>query len=121
MKRSMVLALVILGWTNLGRAEMTPEQARKLYEKVSPAFVAVQYVWETELGRREIVGAGVIVNEEGLVMIPLSLVHPQIPDKQLKEFKVIVPSQAKDPEELDAEFVGRDERNNVAFVRAKEK
>ena len=122
MRLATFLTLVLtLAIAPLTRAAISPAELRKLYDRVTPAFVAVQFVWETELGRREVVGAGVVVNEEGLIMTPLSLVHPQIPDKQLKEFKVIVPTQAKDPDELDAVFVGRDERNNVAFVLPGEK
>src|SRR3954470_1367019 len=109
MKRMTVLVMLLLA-ARVVLAEVSPEAARKLYESKTPSFVAVQYVWESELGRRELVGAGVVVNDEGLIMTPLSLFHPQIPDKQLKEFKVIVPSQKQDAEELDAIFVGRDER-----------
>jgi serine protease Do len=115
---ALVLLVMILA-ASVARAEVSAEAARELYEKVTPSFVAVQYVWESELGRRELVGAGVVVNKEGLVMTPLSLFHPQIPDKQMKEFKVIVPSQSKDAEELDATFVGRDERSEVGFVKVK--
>src|SRR6266545_3153244 len=121
MRRFLGVVIVTLMLVRAVSAQMTPAEARKIYERVTPALVAVQYVWESELGRRELVGAGVVVNEEGLVMTPLSLFHPQVPDKQMKEFKVIVPSTTKDPEELEAEFVGRDERTDVAFVKAKEK
>jgi serine protease Do len=121
MKRLMMMAAMVMWVARMVSAQVTPEAARKIYEARTPSFVAVQYVWESELGKRELVGAGVVVNEEGLIMTPLSLFHPQIPDKQLKEFKIIVPSQKADAEELDAIFVGRDERSSVAFVKAKEK
>jgi S1-C subfamily serine protease len=116
--------LVLLGCLMIARgvgAAMDPEASRKLYDRVTPSLVAVQYVWESELGRRELVGAGVVVSEDGLVMVPISLVDTRIPDGQMKEFKVLVPSQEHDPDELDAEFVGRDERSNVGFVKPKEK
>src|SRR5918992_4401622 len=37
----------------------------------------------------------------------------------MKEFKIIIPSQDADPQEIDAVFEGRDERTQMAFVRPK--
>jgi serine protease Do len=82
--------------------------------------VAVQFVWETELGRRELVGAGIVVEEGGLVMMSIAAADLRIPDEQMKDFKIIVPRFDKDPDEVEAVFQGRDERTNLAFVRAKE-
>jgi S1-C subfamily serine protease len=98
-----------------------PETAQQLFERVKPSLVAVQYTWDTELGRREWIFAGVVVGGDGLVMVPLQAVAEHIPDEQMKEFKVIVPKEDGDPDELDAVFQGRDERCEVAFVKTKEK
>src|SRR5688572_16152760 len=114
----LVLALFITNPIAHGGVE--PELARKLYERVSPSLVAVQFVWETELGRRELVGPGVIVGAEGLVMMSIATVDLRIPDEQMKDFKIIVPRFDKDNEEIDAVFQGRDERTNLAFVKTKE-
>jgi serine protease Do len=100
------------------RADVAPEAARKLYQDVTPSLVAVQYAWVSELGRRELVGAGVVVGED-LVMLPIALVSPQIPDAQMKDFKIIVPREQSDPDEIDAVFQGRDERTDMALVKAK--
>ena len=80
-----VLLLAGVSW-----ASVPPETSRRLYEQVTPSLVAVQYAWVTELGRHELIGAGVIVGED-LVLVPLEFVSPQIPDEQMKDFKVIVP------------------------------
>jgi serine protease Do len=61
------------------------------------------------------------VGEEGLVMTSLALFNPAIPDEQMKEFKIIVPRDETDDLELDAVFLGRDERTGLAFVRTKDK
>ncbi len=53
-------------------------------------------------------------------MTPLAAFNIQIPDEQMQEFKVIVPSQTQDPQEFEAVFQGRDERTNLAFVKTKE-
>src|SRR5690606_23906966 len=53
---------------------------------------------------------------------PISMFNLQFfPDEQMKDFKIIIPSQEQDAEEVDAIFVGRDERANVAYVKAKSK
>jgi serine protease Do len=72
----------------------------------------------SELAKREIVGCGVVVRDDGLVMVPLPMVSTFIPDEQMKEFKIVIPSDTGDPEELDATFQGRDERYDVGFVKA---
>ena len=123
MRRYLIPSLLVVALfiTNpIARGGVEPELARKLYERVSPSLVAVQFVWETELGRRELVGAGVVVGEDGLVMISIATVDLRIPDEQMKDFKIIVPRFDKDNEEIDAVFQGRDERTNLAFVKTKE-
>ena len=94
--------------------------AVKQYQAVTPSLVAVQYVWESELGRREIVGAGIVVSDDGLVMTSIALLGSQIPDAQMKDFKIIVPSDNGDPQELDAIFQGRDERTDTAYLKTKQ-
>src|SRR5947209_15589916 len=92
-------------------AAVTPKVAQDLYDHVSPSLVAVQYVWQTELGRRELTGAGIIVSDDGLVMASLfPMFSPNIPDEQMKEFKILVPRENDEPQELEAVFQGRDER-----------
>src|SRR5438128_1473648 len=96
-----------------GASAISPDAAQKLVKDVSPALVAVQYTYDGELGRRELVGAGLVVSDDGLVMTSMALMPQVLPDVQMKDFKLIVPGD--DLTEIDAEFVGRDERSNVAF------
>lgn len=98
-------------------ADPAAATADKLYTRVSPSFVAVKYTWDFELRRQELIGPGLVVSADGLVMCPLGVFNTVIPDAQMKDFKIIVPSQEKDADEVEAEFVGRDERTNVAFLR----
>jgi len=91
--------------------------AQKLYDATTPSLVAVKYTWDSERGRQDLIGAGVVVGADGLIMTPISLVDMRIPDAQMKDFKIIIPRRDVDNEEIDAILVGRDERTNVAFVR----
>ena len=94
-----------------------PDTAR-LYQQVRKSLVAVQYTWESELGRHEVIGAGIVVRDDGLVMAPMAVFDVRIPDEQMKAFKILVPSDRGDAEEIDAKFLGRDERSDVAFLQA---
>ena len=97
---------------------ISPEAAQKLYDQAAPSLVAVRFTWENELGRRELTGAGVVVGGDGLIMSPISVFDQRIPDEQMRDFTVVVAHEDRDPEEIDAEFLGRDERTNMAFLRA---
>lgn len=123
MKRSLVSIVAGLPLVIAASLQAAPDKsvAAGVYEKASASLVAVQYVWENEAGRREITAVGVVVGEGGLVMVPMLVIPPQfIPDAQAKEFKIIVPKVETDHEELEATFIGRDERNQVAFIKLKD-
>src|ERR1700755_158735 len=100
MKRIIFPLLLLFFWLTPTRADVTPETAQKLLETVTPSLVAVQVTWEYEYGKFEYVGPGVVVSDDGLVMMTLAVVSPTIPDSQLKDFKIIVPRADKDDEEL---------------------
>jgi S1-C subfamily serine protease len=119
--RLLITSIVLLLASSVVHAGVGPEATQKLHERVTPSLVAVQYTWESELGRRELVGAGIVVREDGLVICQLGVFDMRIPDDQLKEFKIIVPDPAgNDPAELDARMHGRDERYNLVFLQPKE-
>src|SRR4051794_7749901 len=100
-------------------ADVGPDVAQKLYERVTPSLVAVKFTWESELGRRELTGAGIVVSDDGLVLTTIGVVDQRIPDAQMKDFKILIPSQEHDADEIPAEFQGRDERTHLAFIKAK--
>lgn len=120
MPRRISLPSLVLLWATTAFANVTPKVAQDLYDRVTPSLVAVQYVWQNELGRRELTGAGIVVSEDGLVMAPIAMFNPNIPDEQMKEFKILVPRENDEPQELDAVFQGRDERTSMAFIKTKE-
>jgi S1-C subfamily serine protease len=93
--------------------------ARQLYDRVSPSLVAVKFTYVGETYRRDLTVPGIVVGDDGLVMIPMQAVNEAIPDEQLKDFKIIIPKMEVDSEEVDAVFQGRDERCGMAFVKAK--
>ncbi|HUB24191.1 MAG TPA: PDZ domain-containing protein [Tepidisphaeraceae bacterium] len=116
-----ICLLMLLCAGRLAIADPTPaDSPQEFYDRVRPAMVAVKYEWNSELGKQDIIGAGVVVRKDGLVMMQMLLVSPVIPDAQMKNFKIIVPSDTQDYKEVDATFLGRDERTDLGFVQAKE-
>lgn len=101
-------------------AALAEQNPQELYDRVSPSLVAVKYTWETELERHELIGAGVVIGKEGVVVAPIALFGMVVPDDQMKDFKIIVPHQDKEHDEIDAVLLGRDERSNLAFLKTKE-
>ena len=112
---SMLLIMTCLSCPALA---VTPETAQKLVKDVTPSLVAVQYTYDGELGRRDFVGAGLVVGEDGLVITSITFTPQLLPDVQMKDFKIIIPGD--ELKEIDATFVGRDERSNLTFIRANE-
>ncbi|MGA2232510.1 MAG: PDZ domain-containing protein [Tepidisphaeraceae bacterium] len=115
----MLLARMALGQATQPAAE--DGALHDFYERVRPALVVVQYQWDSELAKRQITGCGIVVREDGLVMVPLQLASTEIPDSQMKDFKIILPSDTQDQTEIDATFEGRDERSESAFIKVSPK
>lgn len=114
--RTALIALLLLA-PGL-RAGVDPKAAQDLYNRVTPSLVVVRFNFDRELQRVELQGIGVVVSRDGLVVCSMALTPPQMPDEQLKDFKLIIPGD--DETELDAVFQGRDERTGLAFVKAAE-
>jgi serine protease Do len=110
---------ILLSLSSARAAADDAKTIRSMYDLVKPSLVAVKYTWTNELGSQELSAAGIIISDDGLVIIPIDVVTPALfPDEQLQRFKIVVPSETGDETEIDATLQGRDERTNLAFVRA---
>lgn len=114
---TIALLITVLSFPCLA-ATSQPSGTQNIYAAAQPSLVGVQFTWESELGRRDLISTGVVINKDGLVATSLVFLNPRIPNSQLKNFKILVPSALGDPDEIDAKFVGRDERCNLAFIKA---
>ena len=117
-----VILLVVVCVPIFAFAQSTPPADSSLesfYNRLRTSLVAVQYRWRGELAEQTVVGGGVVVRKDGLVAIPLVLVSPLIPDAQMTEFKIIIPSDTGDETEIPAVLDGRDERDDLAYVQPK--
>jgi S1-C subfamily serine protease len=114
---AVLIGAVCVGGTPVARGQEA-SFAAQLRERVKPSLVAVKYTWANELQSRDLVAAGIVIGDDGLVMFPIGIVTPRmIPDDQMKDFKIIIPSETEDETEIDATLVLRDERTGLAFVR----
>ena len=71
-RKIQALVAAVIATAAVAHAEVSPDSAQKLYDRVTPSLVPVQYVWQNELSRVELTGAGIIVREDGLVMVSMS-------------------------------------------------
>lgn len=94
---------------------------KTMLERVRPSLVTVRYTFDGEMGRREIEGAGIVLRDDGLIGFSSGIVPPQLPDAQMINFKIVLPPTKDSPEEteLDAIFLGRDERSELAYAKPK--
>lgn len=117
-----ILALTLAaGFAGNAQAEVPLAVRTKALAEAAPSLVVVQFTWASEVRKVELSAAGIVVNKDGLVLASLRAFSPQFPDDQLNDFKIIIPRKDADDEEIDAEFVGRDERYGFAYVKAKAK
>lgn len=113
-----VASMLLFGQAPFAQAAIDAKAAREIYDRVSPALVVVQYTLEYELGRQELTTLGVVVSDDGKVMFTEAAAPPSLPDAQLKDFKIIIPGDEEI--EIASEFLGRDDRSSMAFIKAKD-
>lgn len=116
MQRNRILFACLLFSFAGAASAIAPDAAQKMVKDVTPSLVAIQYTYDGELGRRDFVGAGLVVSDDGLIMTSISFTPQLLPDQQMKDFKIIIPGD--DLKEIDATFMGRDERSNISFIKA---
>src|SRR4051794_26211387 len=62
-------------------AALAPAAVQALYDRVRPSLVAVQYTYSGELGRQDIIGPGIVVGSEGVILTSMSMFPVQIPNE----------------------------------------
>ncbi|HOI56614.1 MAG TPA: PDZ domain-containing protein [Phycisphaerae bacterium] len=113
-----VLALVAAaGWPTAAVADATAETLRTVLDKVQPSLVIVSFYIEADDGRKaEARFLGSVVGENNLVMFTSLVIRDNVAISQYKDFRVIVPG-AVDGKSYTAEYLGKDDVAQVAFVR----
>ena len=98
-------------------ADTLGDQVHKVRDAVVPSTVIVSYAVQRDDGSRPDVHLmGTVVGPGNLVMFSSAAVPASLPVSQLKDFRVIV-VKGDEQESFAAEYLGRDEESQVAFVR----
>jgi S1-C subfamily serine protease len=102
------------------QADPTAEAIRTVTAKVQPSLVIVSFYVERDDGSK-VDGRvlGEVVGAKNLIMISSVYISDRIPINQYHDFKVIVPKGA-DLQTFDAEYLGKDDTAQVAFLRIKD-
>ena len=112
MKRTAMLAPLFLA--TLAVAQTQPSS---LSDKVKPSLVVVQFTYTGEVGKRDFITEGIVIRDDGLVIVPADFTPRSVPDEQMGDFKITLPGD--DETEIEATYLGRDERYGFSFVQAK--
>jgi serine protease Do len=98
-------------------ADPVADQMRKVRDTVAPSTVVVSYYVEREDGgRADARVLGTVVGQGNLVMFHSAAIPSQIALTQFHDFKVVV-TKGDDLKTYDAEYLGKDDQAQVAFVR----
>ncbi|MGC4030307.1 MAG: hypothetical protein QM754_00970 [Tepidisphaeraceae bacterium] len=89
-----------------------------LMDDAKPSLVVVRFTYEGEMGRRDLDAMGLVVREDGLTIVSSEFTPRQMPDEQMKDFKLVIPGDEE--KEIDAVLLGRDDRYNLSFIAPKE-
>ncbi|MBN2583418.1 MAG: PDZ domain-containing protein [Planctomycetes bacterium] len=98
-------------------ADSTAESIRAVLDKVQPSLVIVSFYIEADDGRKaEVRLLGSVVGENNLVMFTSLIIRDNVAISQYKDFRVIIPGD-KDGKSYEAEYLGKDDVAQVAFMR----
>ncbi len=89
----------------------------ELFEQRIRSVVVIEFFVEREIDRRPLIVNGVVLDDEGLILLPENSVPNWVPVNKLKEFKAYIPG---DPEVFTAEYLGSDRSYGRHFVRVEE-
>ncbi|MDB5326574.1 MAG: signal protein [Phycisphaerales bacterium] len=120
MKRFAPTAVALVAACSIAHAQTRPASGpAALLEKMKPSLVVAQFTYDGELGRRELTALGIVIREDGLTIVPSEFTPRQMPDEQMKDFKLIIPGDEET--EIECDLIGRDDRYNLSFILPKKK
>ena len=90
-----------------------------LTDTIKPSLVVVQFTYNGEMGKRDFSAEGIVIRQDGLVIVPSDFTPRGVPDEQMGDFKIILPGDEET--EIEAKFLGRDDRYGISFVQASPK
>ena len=108
----LTLLLVATAW-----ADETAEKTRAVADKISPSLVTVSYYVERNDGSRvDLRIPGCAVGPQNLVMMTSRAISDEVPVDQYHDFEIVV-TKGTELKNYKAEYLGKDDTAQVAFLR----
>ena len=122
-RRSLALFLVafaLAGLAPLAAPLRAAADLPALWKERVKSVVAVEFYTETELDRRPSIVFGLVVDNNGTIILQPGVINPRAQPSQLKDFRVHLPGRPS-TEFGQAEYLGQDSLSNWHFIRVEEK
>ena len=97
-------------------ADIFPENLAELFHERSRTVVAVEFFVQGEIERSPFDTAGLVADENGLIVLIDSAVPGWVPVERLKDFRVFIPGEGGDG--YEARYLGRDHVSGWHYLRA---
>ena len=112
-----VLGILVGAMTPPLRADPTADGIRQVRQQVVPSTVIVSFYVERDDGARaDFMTIGTVVGPNNLVMFSSTAIPAQFALTQFHEFQVVI-AKGDDLQTFDAEYLGKDDQAQVAFLR----
>ncbi len=82
------------------------------------SVVAVEFVIQTEIDRHPVAVAGTVIDEQGTIILPNTVIPSTIAPSQVSHFKIYRPGGS---EEFSATYLGQDALTGWHFIRAEKR
>jgi len=109
-----ILALASGGFAHESMNSDNP--LNEFFEERFSSVVGVEYIVQHEIDRESQDDVGLVVDDEGLIVLNEGSIPGWIPPGQLNDFKVFLPGD--DSEGFEADYLGQDYRTGWHYVRA---
>jgi len=113
----LLVPILAVAWSVPTRGDDVAERIRAVTEALSPSIVTASYYVERDDGSR--VDARVlacVVGPQNLIMMSSRAISDAVPMEQYHDFEIIV-AKGSDIETYRAEYLGKDDTAQVAFLR----
>lgn len=115
-----VLPAASLSTALAGAEAVNVDALPALLKERAKSLVAVEFFTETELDRRPTIANGVVVDDQGTIVLPAQVINVRTAPSQLKDFRVYLPGRSTN-DYAKGEYLGQDPLSGWHFVRAEEK
>lgn len=116
--RALLFCLLFFLGLGSSRADVFPDSIDVLFRARVNSVVAVEYFIQREVERQPTDTAGLVLDDDGVIIMLGNAVPLWLPPIQFKDFKIYLPGEGGDG--YDAEYLGHDYLNGWHYIRVVE-